>query len=258
MATAGELGRLPPEIRKEIYAYLLVEAKASPSKRRRQVRVASKLIKHDEIALTCRGTFLKSSIGLLRVNKAINEEAAGVLYGGNEFEFGNTGVLHQFLQEIGNKKRFLRHVSISESGLVYQNSWEAMKLSAEMLASAKGLRSLRIWHHDLWQEHQPVSNVKDLVQCCNSLLRALQDEFGELGLDASVLDVINIVISPCHWPHLPSFTEAEPVRLLFNTRGRIVRLVYSECPCPKAEDVRNMLMQELRGEIAKQLGLTLD
>ena len=99
-----------------------------------------------------------------------------------------------------------------------------------------------------------MSKVKDLVQYCKPLLRALHGEFGELGLNASVLDVIDIAVSSCRWPHRPDSKGDEPVRIMYPHHRGSTHSSYSECPCRNAEDVRDKLMQELKEETAKQLG----
>lgn len=107
MADAGDLGKLPPEIRKEIYTYLLAESDTIAIT---TFLRAKRKHKYDTAALQLRGT--KSSSEVLRVNKLIHEEAAQVLYGCNKFEFHNAVPLYHFLEQIGDAKSHLRHVTL--------------------------------------------------------------------------------------------------------------------------------------------------
>ena len=140
MADAGDLGKLPPEIRKEIYTYLLVENETIPIKRLLRDKRERK---SGTVALQ---SWTGRSSGVLRVNKLISEEAAQVLYGYNKIEFLNAGALRHFLEQIGDAKRHLRHVAIYQDGIIFMKSWNSMKQSIQMLASAKALRTLEVSH----------------------------------------------------------------------------------------------------------------
>ena len=127
MADAGDLGKLPPEIRKEIYTYLLVEDDVVPIKR---FLGAKSNRKYDTAALLPRRT--RRSNEILRVNKLIYEEAVKILYDCNKFEFLNAVALHHFLEQIGDAKRHLRHIAIYQYGLVFMKSWTSLKKSLEI------------------------------------------------------------------------------------------------------------------------------
>jgi hypothetical protein len=159
MTDAGDLGRLPPEIRKEVFTYLLVEGETIQIKR--FLGTKSKR-KYDTAALRSWRTRRASEI--FRVNKLIREEAAQVLYGCNKFEFINAGALYHFLQQIGDARRHLRHVAIYQDGLTFMKSWKSMQQSIQVLASVRGLRTLEVSHDALCRNVAPKTTIKALVQ----------------------------------------------------------------------------------------------
>jgi len=257
MADAGDLGKLPPEIRKEIYTYLLVEDDVIPIKRFPRA-ISNRTC--DTAALQLWWT--KRSSQILRVNKLIREEAAQALYGCNKFEFLNAVTLRHFLQQIGDAKRHLGHVAICQDGLVFMNSWTSMEKSIQILASVRAIRTLEVSHTRLCHNGRPKISTEELVQHCKPLLHALNADFVKKGLNTSVLEVINIVLPRSDGGYV-SFCCAnrEHIRkvLITNYATKKARNIMSElecgCRCRKADDVNNQLKQELREEIAKQLKL---
>jgi len=261
MANAGDLGKLPPEIRKEIYTYLLVEPNIIAIKR--FLRAKSKH-KYDTVALRLR---TKRSTGILRVNKFVNDEAVKALYGCNKFEFLNAVALHHFIEQIGDARKYLRHVAIYQDGLTFMKSWKSMQQSIQALASVKGLRTLEVSHSALCRHGTPKSSIEDLVRRCKPLLHALNAEFVKRSLKSNVFDAIQIVLplSDCEslvHRTLCSAKYEHPRRaFITNYATKLSRKIRSVlecgCHCRKADVVNNELNQQLKEEIAKQLKLEL-
>jgi hypothetical protein len=260
MADAGDLGKLPPEIRKEIYSYLLVEDETIRIKR--SIRAKSKH-KYDTAALRLRRR--KRSSQILRVNMLIREEAAQILYGCNKFEFFNAGALYHFLQQVGDARRHLRHVAIYQDGLMFMRSWKSMQQSIQILASVGGLRTLEVSHDALCGSGTPKTSIKDLVQHCKPLLNALNAEFITKGLNSSVLDIIDIVLPRSYCDDLPELCSEKyehPRRAFItnyatNMSRNIMSVLTCGCHCRQAVVVNKELKQELKEEIAKQLNIQL-
>lgn len=116
MADAGDLGKLPLEIRKHIYTHLLVEAKAIALKchihPRGQTEVVRKSRTHkpgnanpySRVRVYSRdqgrNIWVNAPlriISILLTNKLISQEAAPVLYGCNKFFFDDAGAMRDFL-----------------------------------------------------------------------------------------------------------------------------------------------------------------
>lgn len=179
MADAGDLEKLPPEIRKEIYTHLLVESEVIPIKRllrakRKRLLQDKRKRNHGTVGIQ---SWAGRSSGVLRVNKIISEETAQVLYGYNKFEFQNTGALRHFLEAIGDAKRHLRHVAIYQEGIMFMKSWNSLEQSVQMLASARALRTLEVSHSVLCHKGTLMLQTKELVEHCKPLLHALHDDF---------------------------------------------------------------------------------
>lgn len=261
MAEDGDPGQLPPEIRKEIYSYLLVESNTIAIKR---FLPAGTEHKYDTVALRSRK---KRSSGILRVNKFVNKEAAQVMYGCNKFEFMDAEALHHFLEQIGDARRHLCHVGIYQDELLFRNSRNAMKRSIRMLAAMRGLRTVEVSHSILCRKRDIVATIvqiKKLVQLCKPLLSALNDHSIENSLSVSVLDVVQMpILQGACKPLSMCSTRFEHPRMILVTdcTTRNYRRTKSKlqcgCLCSKVEDENKKLKQELEEEIARQLKLEL-
>lgn len=270
MAHTGDLGKLPPEIRKEIYTYLLVESKVIPVKRFLHKDEAN-FGEYLTTALLRHESPLRQARSVLRVSKLVNEEATQVLYGCNKFMFQHAGALRSFLNQIGDMKTHLRHVGISEGGYIFMNSWKAMNDSIKVLASsARGLRTLEFSHLAFCHRYQQVLQVKELVKHYKPLLQALHDEFVENNLNASVFDVIEICLAPCVTCSSLEDSESEGLWDVSSEHSRSVIITdYTSakgatpfprpcgCLCLAAEKANNDLMKEVKEEIVKQLDLQM-
>jgi hypothetical protein len=259
MADAGDLEKLPPEIRKEIYTHLLVESETIMVKR---LLRGKRKRKHGTVALQS-GTGRSSE--LLRVNKLISEEAAQVLYGYSKFEFQNTGALRQFLEQIGDSKRHLRHVAIYHEGLIFMNSWNSLKQSIQILASVRALRTLEVSHSAFCGNGTVMLQTKELVEHCKPLLQALHDNFVEKRLSMSVFDIIRVSLPPsnCELNGTCSELGKQHLRISFlreytsRTHKLAIPLGQCRCHCREARQVNDELEQEIRQEVAEQLELDM-
>jgi hypothetical protein len=259
MADAGDLEKLPPEIRKEIWTHLLAEPETIQIKR---LLRGKRRRKHGTVALQ---SSTGRSSGALRVNKLISEEATQALYGYNKFEFQNTGALLQFLKQIGDSKRHLRHAAIYHEGLIFMNSWNSLKHSIQILASVRALRTLEVSHSAFCGNGTVMLQTKELVEHCKPLLHALHDHFVTNRLNTSVLDVIRVGIPPsnCELNGTCSELGKQHLRISFlreynsRTHKLAIPLGQCRCHCREARQVNDELEQGVRQEVAEQLELGL-
>lgn len=293
MADAGDLGRLSPELRKEIYSYVLVE----PEKvriLRLEVKGLGKVARFNHHRNNKhRGKFYDrdarawldappSFTSLLYVNKSVALEATEVLYGFNEFEFLHAGALLCFLRHIGPSIQYLRSISLVGQGVLYNLHWDALDVSMELLAQVASLRSLEISHLALCGEHdrpsanrRPAVTPKTCVQHCKPLLGSLKAKAQSHNLSLSIVDLIQITLPDCafdkYYSLLPGIwngpahqlfhVHSEPFRgIPFNSRSKAKDFQTAQCHCfcEAAEGRNRALVQEVKDEIVKQLGLSIE
>ena len=289
MTDAGNLERLPPEIRKQVYTHLLMEPKTIAIKR----YINPKAYKSGEVARMNhhrkadrsrkvydrrRKTWVEappSTTSILLVNKVICQEATPVFYGSNDFCFDNAGALQDFLAWIGQSRQHLRHVEIDGNhgrGIRFNTSWTAMDRSLRLLESAKGLRALHFYHNGFCSsDSYHHVNIGELGKHCMPLLRSLQAACEERNVKFDVLDVAKIALPPCHcklcpepklWCrhlvcHESSTHGSIPSRWLVMPGGGQSEESCRQCAClcGDADDNNRLLDGKLKDEIAKQLGL---
>lgn len=277
MADAGDLQKLPLEIRKEIYKHLLVETKKIDIIRqncRGGVKVA-RMDNHQDSKH--RGKVwdsrqrrwvdaLPSAASILLVNKQISHEARQVLYGSNDFEFDNALALETFLKHTGDAINHLRHIALTGTGALYRGSWASMDRCLVRLAKAKALRTLEFSHLALCHHHKAV-HMKSLVEHCKPLLEALQVVFTHKKLKVQVFDVVKIALPPCSHHEFHDDTSGPydwgSTRRGFRMAHRVKRGGSAEtkfclCRCEEAEQKNKRFTEELRREITGQLGLDVD
>jgi hypothetical protein len=290
MADPGDLGRLPPEIRKEIYSYLLVEDKRvvisryNEHQQYRPVRMGSYRNPNHIDSTYDRDTqvWTKTAPGpdaLLLVNKLMSQEAAQTLYGLNYFEFENIAALHCFLECIGNSRQHLRHISLLGQSLIYRYKWEVMDASLRLLTQASGLRSLELPHLAFCGTlfGRSATDPRTLVQHFRLLLESLKASYERQNLDMSIFDVIRIELDPCHFEteygarhkqhhklHLGNNWTVKLRQTLIDTHNNSQKhpistaYVRCNCLCRSAEKNNQALVEELKEEIAKQLGSSFE
>lgn len=282
MADAGDLAKLPAEIRKEIYAHLLMEPKKIPITRcPAEDKKSNNQLTHGATArmdklrrpkvpgkrydrhLKAWVLLPPSTTSPLKVNKLIGLEAAQVLYGFNRFEFQNAGALERFLEQIGHGASHLRHVAIIGEGYKFAGSWAAMVRSLKALATSKSIRTLGFSHliFCLEADEQTTALLRMLAEHCKPLLETLRAHFNAQNLDFDVLDIVKIDlppypdVSPYHWSPIVEFGQQNIVTLAScNKRGFEMR----SCWCHKsaAGGKNDELMVELKKEIMRQLGIS--
>jgi len=216
VADAGNLEKLPPEIRKQIYTHLLVEPKTIAIKR----YINPKAYKSREVARMNhhrksdrnrkvydrrRKAWVEappSTTSILLVNKVICRQATPVFYGSNDFFFDNAGALQDFLAWIGQSRQYIRRVEIDGNdgrGIRYNASWKALDRSLGLLESAKGLRALHFYHNGFCGiDSYDHVDIRELGKHCTPLLRSLQATCEACNVKVEVLDVVKIVLPPCH------------------------------------------------------------
>ena len=290
MSDSGDLGKLPPEIRKEIYSYLLIEEKRVVISRYkdkaqyRVVRMGSYRNPNRTDSTYDRDTrvWTKAAPGpdaLLLVNKLVSQEAAQVLYGLNHFEFENVAALQSFLENVGDSRQHLRHVALLGRSILYRYKWTAMDTSLRLLTQATGLRSLELPHIAFCGTlyGKSATDPRTFVQHCRPLLESLKASFERQNLDISIFDVIKIELDPCyleteHGAQHRQHHKVVPGRsVLAGYRQALIDShnnsqkhpmltthVTCNCLCKSAEKNNEKFVDELREEIVKQLGLGTD
>jgi len=284
MADAGNLEKLPVEIRKQIYTYLLAEPKTIAIKR----YINPKAYKRGEVARMnhhrrsgrSRKVYDRrreawvdapsSSSSILFVNKRISQEATPVFYGSNKFFFDNAGVLQDFLDWIGQSRLHLRHVEIDGCGIMHNASWAAMDRSLSLLESCKGLRALHFYHDGFCGGGRDGASISDVAAHCSPLLRSLRATWEARNLNMDVLDIVKIVLPPCHCQLCPEPKKRcrySPCRetsapglhisrwhVIPGARPRRASLRSCFCDCEAAQDKNRSINEELKEEITRRLG----
>ena len=290
MADAGDLEKLPPEIRKQIYTHLLVEPKTIAIKRYINVRAyksgeVARMSHHrmagrrNKVYDRRRKAWVEappSTTSILLVNKLISQEATPIFYGSNDFFFNNAVVLQDFLAWIGQSSHYLRHVEIHGNhgrGIKFKASWTAIDRSLRLLESAKRLRALHFYHDGFCSSNSYHHvDIGELGEHCTPLLQSLQATCEARNVKFDVLDVAKIVLPPCHCKVCPEPEERCRYSVCHDlsthklTHSRWIEVAgagqFEEscrqcaCLCEDADDNNRLLDGKLKDEIAKQLGLS--
>jgi hypothetical protein len=229
MAEAGDLEKLPPEIRNEIYALALVQAEPfalcnygydqrnigePTSGRSRAPRMKNEWTRTDKPKVApvdhkrnfkgrghqyIKGKWVEvpSNVALLCVNKKIHMEAAPVLYGRTKFRFQHANTMRRFLDSIGDNVQYLRDIGIHRRGWEWRYGFVQARHAFETLAAAKSMHTLEVSHVDLC----PTANARDpthypgihkVVELCRPLFDSLKIAYKNNDVKASILEVIKI------------------------------------------------------------------
>lgn len=282
MTDCGDLEKLPPEIRKEIYALVLVQAeplelcnfggdqkKIGESSGRgrhapkmknewarsgRATKVAPvghkrhrKGIGHQHIG--SRWFEVPSNVALLCVNKRIHTEAAPVLYSRTKFRFQNSNTMSRFLNLIGDNIQHLRDVGISGDGWEYRRSLCEARRSLQALAAAKSIRTFEVSRHDVSSDGLGSHRI---VGLCRPLLDSLKVAYENNDLKASILEVIKIksVRRPCR---LYAVRRRKTQQAIEKDRTK-QKLEHKRCVAEYRRHVaeHNELQRELKHWVAEQ------
>jgi len=168
-------------------------------------------------------------------------------------------------------------------GVIYRFKWAAMDASLALLIQASGLRSFEIPHLAFCGTPYGKSpkcwrgDSATLVQHCKPLLESLKISLEAQNLDINILDVIKIELDPCyleteygfmhkeHHKVKPGGSQVAKLReTLTHTHNNsraipmTIRPVWCNCVCTSAEEYNLALVEDLKEEIAKQLGLSIE
>jgi hypothetical protein len=143
MAEQNILFKLPPELRLEIYRYVLLrpveKIQVIPTIRKR----LSPEAKHHRATAIAEGRLrlpVCVQAALLCVNKQISQEACPVLYESHKFVLRTAQGLDHFLINIGDNKQYLRHIEVSRQ--INSRNLRAIGRISDNLVNTKGLRCL--------------------------------------------------------------------------------------------------------------------
>lgn len=228
MADCGDLEKLPPEIRNEIYALVLVQTdpmalcnfeddqenisertsrsyhgprmknKWAPGVQPRVAPVGHKHRRKDRGHERVGSERVEvHSNALLCVNKKIHVEAAPVLYSHTKFRFNNADAMHRFVDLVGQNIQYLRDIGIFAGGWEFRGGFRRVRYAIEALAAAKSIHTFEISHVDIcpnvsvnFRKYYPGSH--ELVKLCKPLLESLRIAYETNDLKASIFEVIKI------------------------------------------------------------------
>jgi hypothetical protein len=222
MAGAGDLEKLPLEIRNEIYVLVFTRPKPlvlcnfggdQPGIDRRGLdnewarsatatkvaplgyRRSVKAIGHQRVGQ--KWVKAPSKIALICVNEKVSAEAVAVLYSRTKFRFARAGTVRRFLNLIGDKKQYLRDVGMCVCGWKFGRGFYEARYAMEALAAAKCIRRVEVAHVDVCPQVPATSRriypgSQKVVKLCEPLLNSLKTAYEDKDLNASVLDVVRI------------------------------------------------------------------
>jgi hypothetical protein len=275
MADAGDLERLPLEIRNEIYTLVLTRPKPlvlcnfggdQPSidrgdldnewARSAPATKVAPLGHHRNIkAIGHQWEGQKwvkepSKIALLCVNEKVSAEAVAVLYSRTKFRFARAGTVRRFLNLIGDKKQYLRDVGMCARGWKFGVGFYEARYAMEALAAAKCIRIFEVAHVDVCPQVPATSRrvypgSQKVVKLCEPLLDSLKTAYQDKDLNASVLDVIKISAVKNY--------RTGAIRSYERGRG----LEYESCGCTRRQriEANDELQHQLKHSVAKQHGV---
>jgi len=149
MSGLGTLSTLPPELRIQIYNYVLLDENEEMNVDLTMRRKLSHQAERQRILrlkrLAAEGRAFKpvaEKNSLLYVSKRISHEACEVLYGGHKFKLRTPRTLEWFLIHIGENRQHIRHICVT-------NQFEMRDVPAvgritDVLVGARNLRSLAL------------------------------------------------------------------------------------------------------------------
>lgn len=259
MADTSELEKLPPEIRNEIYALVLVQAEPlalcnfggdqpkigegagrcrctvmmnnewARSRKATEVAPVGHKRRHRTIGyqyINRNWVEVPSNVALLCVNQKIHMEAAAVLYSRIKFRFQHSKTMRRFLNLIGDNNQHLRDVGILDGGWEFRHGLYEARYALEALAAANSIQTFEVSHFDICPKRND-PGIHKFVRLCRPLLESLKVAYKNNDLKASVLKVIK-------------FEDAD-------------RYESQYCGCTNAQ-----IQRRLEHSIAEQHGLNLE
>lgn len=224
MSGLGTLSTLPPELRIQIYGYVLLdendEIEVVPTIRGKLSEEAKRprIARLNHLAGGGRAfklVALKNS--LLYVSKQISHEACAVLYGGHKFELRTAQALDWFLVLIGENRQHIRHVCITNElgmrnlravGRITNNLVDARNLRSLTLSPRvviyldKDATTIRFEGDDDIEQSNLGAIVKKLALVSEKLLKSLHSAQESDDKLAGVVDIFRLDIGPI--PHEPT------------------------------------------------------
>ncbi|GAB7332531.1 hypothetical protein MBLNU13_g04318t1 [Cladosporium sp. NU13] len=234
MVDCGDLEKLPPEIRNEIYALVLVQADpltlcnfggdqkniGEPTGRAYHApRMKNQWARSDKLKVApvghnrslkgrgykCAGSKwveVPSNVALLCVNSKVQMEAAPVLYSRTKFRFKSGNAMRRFLNSIGDNIQNLCDVGICARGWHFRG-FKSAREAVEALVAAKDIHTLEVSHVDICpkgaNKRQFFPGSDKVVKLCRPLLESLKIAYEANGLKANILEVIKVdITNPLH------------------------------------------------------------
>jgi hypothetical protein len=202
---------------------------------------------------------------LVWVSKQVSADARPILYGYHKFIFVNTRALELFLDQIGDMKKHLRHVTLDPCG--YEHDFGALygatKRSFTMLAAATGLQTLGVSHYDFCRIRRipdPKNAINNLVSASAQLLQAILNTRKAKGLKfdlASLLEIVKIQLPPCAGCATckKSGVHGSGKRIIGFKHGSLPRRLRCCCRCNVAEANNQMLVENFKRSVRETLHL---
>lgn len=175
---AGNLDRLPLEIRRDIYYYLFQpsfsiqryitrnrsKVKGTAKARLSRAQACDVAISGHHRNAKHRGQIWDPShrrwipappgmTSILHVSRQVSGEVSQTLYGCSTFCFDGTQTLFGFLAQTRQSKQYIRHIYI-RGELKKRDSWASLDRCAASLVSATSLRTLRFDYDDFFYHDQ--------------------------------------------------------------------------------------------------------
>lgn len=181
-----------------------------------------------------------------------------MLYSSNVFHLSTTTVLKDFLEHLGKRTMYLRHIVIRQGGYILST----VPIALRLLQQAKGLRTLEFAHSDFCPNSfgGPRVTFAKLASSCRPLLKSLHAAYQAQKLGCSVLDLVSI--SPgcrcrrCQSGALLAWSwDSDEGR---SQRSRCRHRMGCGCMCSEVDQKDSDLRADLRSAIASVLGVSED
>ncbi|KAF2479617.1 hypothetical protein BDY17DRAFT_304296 [Neohortaea acidophila] len=201
-APAFRIQDLPPELRNNIYRFVLqedgpvrIEAYKNSEERRARRPVRESFV--NQMSTIGGRRYIDhygqvpSDYSLLRVNKQFNAEASPIAYS-HTFEFGRIAIMGLFLESIGEQSRYVKNISLPNPG-----GWSPGdgRKHFGLLMGASGLRKLVVEVDTIsrgsGRAHNKVS-VGNFVSAIMPLMKKLHRERKGFSGAESVLEIVKV------------------------------------------------------------------
>ena len=194
------------------------------------------------------------SYNLLRVNRQMTSEAAGVVYGCNDFEFDSFTGLSSFLYGIGGNRSHLRHISFT-SRLRSSNKNVLSRRVFKKLEAATHLRSMKlpqgsVGSFDLPARSITLENMKRLLVAMTPMLKSLHEASAPAENNTNVLDLVHF------YPDAPRCRHCLQANAWMHGRSPTCGAEMGQGTCPAVAESCRMLDKTFRGMVEAMLEVT--